>query len=131
MKIDIKKDTYEFLKNLAKDMKDQDNRITVNPRYYAIQDDEEIYGLDLDYTDDIRWISEDNDIVCTLEEALKHYELNEIFPSIDYFFCYKNSTDYSIPLRSIMFHVLALANAGDKSIPSRVSKVAMSEGGLF
>lgn len=69
---------------MAKDMKEQDNRITANPRYYAIQDDEDICGLNPDYTDDYKWLSYDNDILCTLEEALKHYDESKEIPSDRY-----------------------------------------------
>lgn len=48
---------------------------------------------------------------------------------VNYLFDYNKSANPLVPLRSIMFHVLAFANSGDPSIPSRLSRDAMSEGG--
>ena len=50
---------------------------------------------------------------------------------VNYLFDYNKSANPLVPLRSIIFHVLAFANSGDPSIPSRLSRDAMSEGGIL
>jgi hypothetical protein len=74
--IQITDETYEFLKDLAGKLKTQDNRMTANPRYYAIREKDKTYGFDLLYTDDYIYAYVDSDgetnIECdTLEEAFQ------------------------------------------------------------
>jgi hypothetical protein len=69
MKVEIKEETYRFLKNLAFEMGNQDNRATANPRYYSIEEDEEICGLDPGYTDEWAWRDDDGNMYNT-DEAI-------------------------------------------------------------
>jgi len=70
MKVEITKSACQFLKQLAKEVKTQDNRCTASPYYYAVEEDEEIVGIDTGWTDDVRWVSEDGEYRLTFDELV-------------------------------------------------------------
>lgn len=78
--IQISDGTYAFLKNLAEKLNTQDNRMTANPRYYAIREKDRIYGVEDGYADEFVYVDRDGEVECeTLEEAFEcECEYNDI-----------------------------------------------------
>jgi hypothetical protein len=80
--INISEKTYEFLKNLAREIKTQNNRATAFPYFYQIRIEEKIYGLDSDYTDNFIYLSkEDSEIWFETKEEVFYY-LKEEYPDL-------------------------------------------------
>jgi predicted CopG family antitoxin len=78
--IQISDEAYAFLKDLAGKLNTQDNRMTANPRYYAIREKDNIYGMEEGYADDYIYVDEDGEMECdTVEEAFGYIlECNDI-----------------------------------------------------
>jgi len=76
MYVNIKQSTYEFLKELAKELGSQYHKITANPKYYSIEEDEEIFGLDLDCCEYFKWCTEDGEYCLTESEVVKDEDIN-------------------------------------------------------
>lgn len=59
MKVELKQETYDFIKNLVHEIETQDNRCTALPVLFAIQETERVYGFEKDYgTDGFEWIKD-------------------------------------------------------------------------
>ena len=60
MNIEIKQETYDFLKNMMHEIETQDNRSTRLPILYVIKETIREYGIEEDYrTDGFEWIKDD------------------------------------------------------------------------
>jgi RNase H-fold protein (predicted Holliday junction resolvase) len=75
-------DDIKFLKELAHELKTQDNVGTAKPIFFQIRENQRVYGMAEGYSDDVCLvIGDDGDSFDTVEEAISHlieyYELEE------------------------------------------------------
>jgi hypothetical protein len=52
MKVELKQETYDFIKNLVREIETQDNRSTRLPIFYVIKETTREYGIEDDYSND-------------------------------------------------------------------------------
>ncbi len=102
MKIDIKKETFEFFKNLIHEINTQDNRITASPFLYVIMETKREYGIEEDYGEHgFEWICNGetchwDTIVEQIQEKNDNYELEvteDMAEEEDYYKCYYRQTE--------------------------------------
>jgi len=59
MKVELKQETYDFIKNLVREIETQDNRSTRLPILYVIKETTREYGIEEDYgADGFEWVKD-------------------------------------------------------------------------